>query len=85
MATNFLELPIQERKEFISNLIKKNPKSIPVVLLVDKKSTIPELNKKRFLIPRKYKVTQLVTKLKKEGRLKSDRALYFFINNAIVK
>ena len=39
----------------------------------------------RFLIPRKYKITQLVSKLKKEGRLKSDRALYFFINNAIVK
>lgn len=37
------------------------------------------------MIPRKYKVTQLVAKLKKEGRLKSDRALYFFINNAIVK
>ena len=39
----------------------------------------------RFLIPRKYKVSQLITKMKKEGRLNSDRALYFFINNMIVK
>jgi len=26
-----------------------------------------------------------VSRLKKEGKLKSDRAVYFFINNSIVK
>lgn len=51
MTTNFLDLSVEDRKEYIAKLIKKNPKSIPVVLMVDKKSSIPELNKKR-LVPK---------------------------------
>lgn len=37
------------------------------------------------MIPVSYRITQLVQRLKKEGRLKSDRALYFFVKNSIVK
>lgn len=47
MATNFLELPLEERKAHITGLVKSNPKSIPVILTIDKKSTIPQLDKKR--------------------------------------
>lgn len=47
MATNFLDLPLEERKAHIHKLIKENPKSLPVILTIDKKSTIPHLDKKR--------------------------------------
>lgn len=47
MSTNFLELSLDERKAYVSKLIKSNPKSIPVILTIDKKSTILSLDKKR--------------------------------------
>lgn len=42
-------------------------------------------NRFSYLIPRTFKVTQLMDKLKREGRIGSDKAIYFFINNTIVR
>jgi GABA(A) receptor-associated protein len=85
MASNFQELSLEERKVYVANLVKNNPKLIPVILTLDKKSTLPLMTKKGYLIPRTFKVTQLMEKLKKEGKISSDKAIYFFINNSIVR
>lgn len=46
MANNFQELSLEERKVYIANLVNENPKLIPVIINLDKRSTLPLVNKK---------------------------------------
>jgi len=44
---NFLDLPLKERKEYIKNLLQKNPTLIPVILTADPNSTLINQEKRR--------------------------------------
>ena len=85
MTTKFADLPLEERKAKVNQMLEANPNRVPIILQSDGGLSSDRLLKKRFLIPGNYKINNFLQTLKKEQNFKSDRALFFYIGKTLIK
>lgn len=77
----------EKRKEESSNIKKKFPGKIPVIIQRTKssnKSDIPDIGKKKFLVPEDLEFCNLLFIVRKRLNLGSEKALYMFVNDKLV-
>merc|ERR1712061_571861 len=74
------------------DLIKKNPYRVPAIILLDPKSKNIQLNKQKYLIPKKFSVKQLMVFLQKEnlkttnnGNIESDKSMFLSVGGKVLK
>lgn len=68
----------------VERVLKKYPGRVPVFIDRAKlKSTIPEIDKKKFLVPRGMNISHLMYIIRKRIQLKPEQALFIFINNTL--
>lgn len=92
-----MKIDYQEKYSFdkrlndAENLIEKYPDRVPVIVekrhsrslnpFHKNKNELPEIKNSKFLVPKDLSVGQLFYIIRKNLNLKSDEALYLFINN----
>lgn len=74
---------LKERLLESAKILKKYPGRIPVIVETAKKSTLPKLDKKKYLVPDDLTIAQFVHVIRKRIKLEKDKALFLLINNSL--
>lgn len=70
------------RKEEVANIRAKFPTKIPVIVeRYAKESTLPVLDKTKFLVPQELTMSQFVTIIRNRMQLHSTMSFYLLVNN----
>jgi len=91
MAESPAQKAIEERQEEAKRIMKKYPERIPVIVERAPRSNLPEIEKKKFLVPCTMLAGEfkyIIHKhLKESGgqALPADQTIYLFVNHASPK
>jgi len=61
----------------------KYPDRIPVICEKSDRSDIPDIDKKKYLVPADLTVGQFIYVIRKRIKLPPERAIFIFVNNVI--
>jgi len=75
--------PFEARRLEGEKIRRKYPDRVPVIVERAPKAKLEELDKKKYLVPSDLTVGQFYYLIRKRIHLKSDEALFFFVNNVI--
>mmetsp|Transcript_6304 Transcript_6304/g.9428 ORF Transcript_6304/g.9428 Transcript_6304/m.9428 type:complete len:146 (-) Transcript_6304:200-637(-) len=73
----------EKREQEAKRIREKYPDRIPVICEKDPKSDIPEIDKKKYLVPQDLTVGQFVYVIRKRIKVKAEKAIYIFIDNVL--
>jgi GABA(A) receptor-associated protein len=68
-------------KEYTDKLLKKYPEKVPVIFLTT--SNIQSIDKRKFLIPRDIRISELMYVIRKKINITPEKALFLNINNVM--
>ncbi|XP_021821853.1 autophagy-related protein 8i-like [Prunus avium] len=77
------EFSFDERLEESKNIIAKYPDRIPVIIERYSRTDLPEMEKKKFLVPRDMSVGQFIHILSSRLHLTPGKALFVFVKNTL--
>ena len=73
-----------KRKEEAERILKKYPDKIPVIVQIcDNKSNIPDIDKKKYLVPNDLTMGQFIYVIRKRIKLNPEQAIFTFVNNTM--
>ena len=75
------ENDFEERKAEADRIRSKFPERVPVIVEKDPRSSAPDIDKKKYLIPSDLTVGQFVYVIRKRLKLPAEQAIYLFIDN----
>ncbi|MED6218682.1 hypothetical protein PIB30_028643 [Stylosanthes scabra] len=78
-----LEHPLERRQAEASRIREKYPDRIPVIVEKAERSDIPDIDKKKYLVPADLTVGQFVYVVRKRIKLSAEKAIFVFINNTL--
>ena len=81
--STFYKKSLEERKLEVCNILTKYPDRVPLHVDKAKNSNLPDLDKKKFLVPIDFTVGQLLFLIRKKITLNESDGLYIFFNNNI--
>jgi len=80
-ATSFKKQhSFEKRKAEASRIRAKYPDRIPVISEKAAKSSIPDIDKKKYLVPADLSVGQFVYVIRKRIKLQPEEAIFIFVN-----
>ncbi|XP_015900153.1 autophagy-related protein 8i [Ziziphus jujuba] len=74
---------LDERVEESKNIIAKYPDRVPVIIERYSRTDLPEMEKKKYLIPRDMSVGQFIHVLSSRLHLTPGKALFVFVKNTL--
>mmetsp|Transcript_11428 Transcript_11428/g.20149 ORF Transcript_11428/g.20149 Transcript_11428/m.20149 type:complete len:139 (+) Transcript_11428:115-531(+) len=77
------EHPLEKRKQEAARIKEKYPDRIPVIVERAEKSDIPDIDKKKYLVPSDLTVGQFVYVIRKRIKLSPERAIFIFVRNIL--
>ncbi|CAI5478704.1 unnamed protein product [Closterium sp. Yama58-4] len=77
------EHPLEKRKAEASRIREKYPDRIPVIVQKAPRSDIPEIDKKKYLVPAELAVGQFVFIIRKRIKLHPEKAIFVFVNSVL--
>jgi len=83
MASFKTEHPLERRKAEAERIRSKYPDRIPVICEKADKSDIPDIDKKKYLVPQDLTVGQFMYVIRKRIRLPPERAIFIFVGTVI--
>lgn len=79
------EFSFQHRLEESSRVILKYPDRIPIICeKLPNQKNLPNIDKKKYLVPCELTISQFMYVIRKRINLKSEEALFLFINNQMI-
>ena len=76
--------PFKKRKEEAERILKKYPDRVPVIVQrVENNDTIPDIDKKKYLVPQDLTVGQFTYVIRKRINLSPEQAIFVFVNNTL--
>ncbi|KAH7831396.1 putative GABA(A) receptor-associated protein [Monocercomonoides exilis] len=75
--------PLEVRRNEAEKMLQKYPDRIPVICEKAKRSDIPEIDKKKFLVQSDMTIGQFVFVVRKRIKLSPEKAIFVFIDNSI--
>eukprot|EP00695_Tsukubamonas_globosa_P002312 TRINITY_DN342_c0_g1_i2.p2 TRINITY_DN342_c0_g1~~TRINITY_DN342_c0_g1_i2.p2 ORF type:complete len:125 (-),score=10.42 TRINITY_DN342_c0_g1_i2:86-460(-) len=78
-----LEHSFEKRKSEATRIREKYPDRIPVICEKSEKSDIPDIDKKKYLVPADLTVCQFVYVIRKRIKLPSEKAIFLFVNGTL--
>ena len=73
----------EERLKQTEDIIKKYPSRIPIFISRSNDLTTPRIDRNKFLVPEDLSLGQFMFVIRKRIKLKSEDAIYLFINNKV--
>merc|ERR1711943_2583 len=77
------EHPFEKRAEVAARIREKYSDRIPVIVEKAPKSTAPDIDKKKFLVPCEITVGKFVFEIRKHMRLSPEHAIFLFVGNTL--
>lgn len=77
------EHPFEKRQAEAQRIRSKYPDRIPVICEKADRSDIPDIDKKKYLVPSDLTVGQFVYVIRKRIKLSPEKAIFIFINNVL--
>ncbi|GAB4830630.1 Autophagy- protein 8i [Ancistrocladus abbreviatus] len=77
------ECPFEERLKDSTEIIAKYPDRVPVIAERYARTDLPDLEKKKFLVPRDMSVGQFIHILSGRLHLAPGKALFIFVKNTL--
>ncbi|EEF47192.1 autophagy-related protein 8i [Ricinus communis] len=77
------EFTFEQRLEESNDIIAKYPDRVPVIVERYCKTDLPELEKKKYLVPRDMSVGQFIHVLSSRLRMAPGKALFVFVENTL--
>ena len=75
--------PFDKRSAEAARIREKYPDRIPVICEKSDRSDIPDIDKKKYLVPADLTVGQFIYVIRKRIKLPPERAIFIFVNNVI--
>ena len=75
---------LEDRIQTFKNLKAKYPERIPIIVNIDPKLKVNGNNPRKYLIDPTWTLSQLLINLRESIMLKSNQALFLFINNTMI-
>ena len=80
---SFKSHPYSKRLEEANRIIHKYPDRVPVIVEKGIGKDIPDIDKKKYLVPRDLTVGQFVHILRKRMNMAPEKAMFIFVENII--
>lgn len=77
------EHSLDKRKAEAARIKEKYPDRIPVIVEKSDKSDIPDIDKKKYLVPSDLTVGQFVYVIRKRIKLSPEKAIFIFVKNIL--
>lgn len=77
------EYPFEKRKAESERISQKFQNRIPVICEKAEKSDIPEIDKRKYLVPADLTVGQFVYVIRKRIMLPPEKAIFIFVNDTL--
>ncbi|KAI8465593.1 MAG: autophagy protein [Monoraphidium minutum] len=77
------EHSLEKRQAEAGRIREKYPDRIPVIVEKAEKSDIPDIDKKKYLVPADLTVGQFVYVIRKRIKLSPEKAIFIFISNVL--
>ncbi|CAM6097240.1 unnamed protein product [Calypogeia fissa] len=81
--TSFKEYPLEKRQAEASRIRERYPDRIPVFVDRAERSDIPDIDKKKYLVPADLTVGQFVFVIRKRIKLTPEKAIFVFAGNVL--
>lgn len=75
--------PFEKRSAESRRIREKYPDRIPVIAEKSASSTIPDIDKKKYLVPSDLTMAQFVYVIRKRIKLAPEAAIFIFVNNSM--
>jgi len=77
------EHPLEKRQAESLRIREKYPDRIPVIVEKAGRSDIPDIDKKKYLVPGDLTAGQFVYVIRKRIKLSPEKAIFIFVNNIL--
>jgi len=77
------EHPLEKRQAEALRIREKYPDRIPVIVEKSERSDIPDIDKKKYLVPSDLTVGQFVYVIRKRIQLNPEKAIFIFVKNLL--
>ena len=74
----------EKRRSEVQRILKKYPNRIPIVVEIAENSSLPPLDKSKYLVPEELTISQFIYIIRKRLKLQPDQALFIFVNNCLL-
>jgi GABA(A) receptor-associated protein len=82
--SNFMNsIDFEKRRSDAERIIKRYPDRIPVIVELAKDTTLPPLDKSKYLVPKELTVGQFIYVIRTRLKLSPEKAIFLFSNNII--
>nr|GEY98151.1 arogenate dehydratase/prephenate dehydratase 1, chloroplastic [Tanacetum cinerariifolium] len=78
-----IEHPLEKRLAESSRIREKYPDRVPVIVERAEKTDIPDIDKKKYLVPADLTVGQFVYVVRKRIKLSAEKAIFVFVKNML--
>ncbi|CAM8998511.1 unnamed protein product [Rhodiola kirilowii] len=78
-----MEHPFERRQAESARIRDKYPDRVPVIVEKAEKSDIPDIDKKKYLVPSDLTVGQFVYVVRKRIKLSAVKAIFVFVENTL--
>ncbi|KAI4322530.1 hypothetical protein L6164_022214 [Bauhinia variegata] len=78
-----MEHPLERRQAEAARIREKYPDRIPVIVERAEKSDVPEIDKKKYLVPADLTVGQFVYVVRKRIKLSPEKAIFIFVKSIL--
>jgi GABA(A) receptor-associated protein len=75
---------IEKRKEESSRILSKYENKIPLIVLRDKNSKLPDIDRYKFLAPDDITLGQFIFVVRKRIKIDDTETLFFFVNDNVL-
>lgn len=77
------EHPLEKRQAEAARIRDKYPDRIPVIVEKAERSEIPDIDKKKYLVPADLTVGQFVYVIRKRIKVSAEKAIFMFVKNVL--
>ncbi|CAM8890646.1 unnamed protein product [Rhodiola kirilowii] len=78
-----LEHPLEKRRSESARIKEKYPDRVPVIVERAERTDIPDIDKKKYLVPSDLTVGQFMYVVRKRIKLSAEKAIFVFVNNTL--
>lgn len=76
--------PFERRRDQAIKIREKFPDKVPIIIENAAKSTLPELDKNKYLTPKDITVGEFISIIRGKYNLPPARAIFIFVNNTFL-
>ena len=83
-AKSIVDETFENRKQESERVKGKYVNRIPIIILKDKRSTMADIDKNKFLVPKDMTITQFMYIVRKRINIKPEEALFVLVNGGLI-